>query len=74
MLHKARNEAIKFYDDYSSIKSETKYRATKGTGIEILTPKEMLQRLPIALAQVKPSNNSESLLNEIRQIVYSLYQ
>ena len=34
----------------------------------------MLQRLPISLAQVKPSNNSESLLNEIRQIVYSLYQ
>ena len=33
----------------------------------------MLQRLPIALAQVKTSNNSESLLNEIRQIVYSLY-
>ena len=34
----------------------------------------MLQRLPIALAQVKPGNNSESLLNEIRQIVYSLNQ
>ena len=34
----------------------------------------MLQRLPIALAQVKASNNSENLLNEIRQIVYSLYQ
>ena len=34
----------------------------------------MLQRLPIALAQVKTGNNSESLLNEIRQIVYSLYQ
>ena len=34
----------------------------------------MLQRLPIALAQVKAGNNSESLLNEIRQIVYSLYQ
>ena len=33
----------------------------------------MLQRLPIALAQVKAGNNSESLLNEIRQIVYSLY-
>ena len=74
MLQKARNEAIKFYDDYSSIMSETKYRATKGTGIQILTPKEMLQRLPIALAQVKSSNNSESLLNEIRQIVYPLYQ
>ena len=34
----------------------------------------MLQRLPIALAQVKTGNNSESLLNEIRQILNSLYQ
>ena len=34
----------------------------------------MLQRLPIALAQIKAGNNSESLLNEIRQIVYFLYQ
>ena len=34
----------------------------------------MLQRLPIALAQVKASNNSENLLNEIRQMIYSLYQ
>ena len=34
----------------------------------------MLQRLPIALAQVKAGNNSENLLNEIRQIVYFLYQ
>ena len=34
----------------------------------------MLQRLPIALAQVKVGNNSENLVNEIRQIVYSLYQ
>ena len=45
-----------------------------GTGLKILTPKQMLQRLPVALAQVKAANNSESLLNEIRQIVYSLYQ
>ena len=42
--------------------------------LKVLTPKQMLQRLPIALAQVKAGNNSESLLNEIRQIVYSLYQ
>ena len=54
--------------------SDAKYRTTKGTGLEILTPKQMLQRLPIALAQVKAGNNSESLLNEIRKIVYSLYQ
>ena len=54
--------------------SEAKNKATKGTGIKILTPKQMLQRLPIPLAQVKAGNNSESLLNEIRQIVYSLHQ
>ena len=47
---------------------------TKGKGLKVLTPKQMLQRLPIALAQLKAGNNSESLLNEIRQIVYSLYQ
>ena len=41
---------------------------------KILTPKQMLQRLPRALAQVKTGNNSESLLNVIRQIVYSFYQ
>ena len=73
-LYKARNEAIKFYDDYSLIMSEAKIKATKGTGLKIFTPKQMLQRLPIALAQVKAANNSESLLNEIRQIVYSLHQ
>ena len=54
--------------------SEAKIKATKGKCLKILTPKQMLQRLPIPLAQVKAGNNSESLLNEIRQIVYSLYQ
>ena len=72
MLHKARNSVIEFFDDYSSMISEAKLKATKG--IKILTPKQLLQRIPIALAQVKAGNNSESLLNEIRQIVYSLYQ
>ena len=52
----------------------SKQDKTKGTGLKILTPKQMLQRLPIALAQVKAGNNSEILLNDIRQIVYSLYQ
>ena len=46
----------------------------EGKGLKILTPNQMLKRLPIALAQAKAGNNSESLLNEIRQIVYSLYQ
>ena len=78
MLYKVRNEAIKFYDDYSSMVSEARYKAkqkeTKGTGLRILTPKQMLQRLPIALTQIKAGNNAESLLNEIRQIIYSLYR
>ena len=39
MLCKARNEAIKFYDDYSSMMSEAKYRAAKGKGLKILLPK-----------------------------------
>ena len=55
---------------------EAKDQALKeqyGEGLKILTPNQMLKRLPIALAQVKAGNNSESLLNEIRQIVYSLY-
>ena len=73
VLSKARNSVIEFFD-YSSMVSEAKLKATKGTGLKILTPKQMLQRLPIALAQVKAGNNSENLLNEIRQIVYSLYQ
>ena len=50
------------------------YKAKYGEKLKILTPKQILQGLPIALAQVKPSNSSESLLNEIRQIVYSLCQ
>ena len=43
-------------------------------GLRILTPKQMLQRLPIVLAQVKAGKTSENLLNEITQIIYSLYQ
>ena len=46
----------------------------EGKELKILTPNQMLKRLPIALAQVKAGNNSESLINEIRQIVYSLYR
>ena len=50
MLYKARNKVIEFFDDYSSMVSEVKLKATKRTGLKILTPKQMLQTLPIALA------------------------
>ena len=75
-FYKSR-EVIIFFKDYIEILSDANYDAkqneTKRKGLKILTPKQMLQRLPIALAQVKAGNNSERLLNEVRQIVYSLY-
>ena len=49
-------------------------RVNASERLKTLTPNQMLKRLPIALAQVKAGNNSESLLNEIKQIVYSLYR
>ena len=72
----ATNSAIKFIEDYGSVILEAKKlaREQEGTRLKILTPNQMLKRLPIALAQIKAGNNSESLLNEIRQIVYSLYR
>ena len=74
MLYNSREAAIKLSDNYSSIISEAKYRSIHGNGLKILTSKEMLRRLPIALAQVKAGNTYENLLNEIRQIIYSVYR
>ena len=54
--------------------SEAKYKTIHQKGLKTLTPTQMLQRLPIALAQVKVGNTSKNLLNEIRQLIYSLYQ
>ena len=44
------------------------------SNLKVLTPKQMFKILPIALAEVKTGNASENLLNEVRQIIYSLYQ
>ena len=74
----SREEVINVFRDYGKMVLDAAYKwkqnETEGKGLKILTPKKMLQRLPIALAQVKAGNNLESLLNEIRQIVYSLHQ
>ena len=43
-------------------------------GLKILTPDQMLSRLPITLAQLKAGNNSQNLINEVRQLLYSLYR
>ena len=69
-----REKIIDFFRDYTFLISEAKYKAKYGEGLKILTPKQILQRLSIALAQIKAGNNSKSLFNEIRQIVYSLYE
>ena len=53
---------------------EAKRKANKGKELKILTPQQMLQRILIALAQVKAGNNSKNVSNEIEQVVYSLNQ
>ena len=68
-FYNTREEVINFFSDYAEMLSDANYDAkqneTMGKGLKILTPKQMFQRLPIALAQVKAGNNSENLLNEI---------
>ena len=54
--------------------SQSIHELTKGKRLKILTPKQMLDRLLIALSQLKADNNSENVLNEISQTVFSLYQ
>ena len=77
-IYQSREEVFNFFRDYTKMIFDSNYKAkqdkTKRTGLTILTPKHLLQRLPIALAQVKAGKNSENLFNEIRQIIYSLYQ
>ena len=74
-LYNSRQKIIDLLNDNSRIRSEAICKANKKrtwTGLKILTLKN--QRLPIALTQVKAENISESLLNEMRKIVFSLYQ
>ena len=77
VFYNARDNAIQFIRDSGSMILEPREQALieqYGKGLKILTSNQMLKRLPIALAQAEAGNNSESLLNEIRQIVYSLYR
>ena len=54
------------FSNYSKIVSEAKHKSKQGKGLNILSPKQMIQRLPIALVEVKAGNESENLLNKIR--------
>ena len=68
-------DANKLYKDMPELeteKSAERRRNQQRQGLKILTPKQMIIRLPVLLAQLKSGNNSEKLKNEIRQIVYSL--
>ena len=69
MLYKSWKAFFKLFNDYSLIVCEAKHKAKHGKGLQTLTPKQMLQRLLI-----KAGNTSENLLNEIRQVIYSLYR
>ena len=62
------------YNTFRSGIFHTIEKSPEGEGLKILIPNQMHKILPIALAQVKTGNNSESLLNEIRQVLYSLYR
>ena len=65
----------RFSDDYDSNGwSSGSGSKAKGAGLKILTNKQMLNRLPIFLAQIQAGNNSNKLKNEARQILYSLYR
>ena len=71
MFYEEPEKVIKFY--YFTIVSKVKYKATNGERLKILAPSQIFKRLPITLAQVKAPNTSENVLNEISQIIYSLY-
>ena len=60
--------------ELESKESAAERRKHEVRGLRILTPDQMLGRLPITIAQLKAGNNSKKLLNEIRQLLYSLYR
>ena len=64
------NEIVKIVEEIL----EFNRKKQSGGGLKILTPNQMLNRLPITLTQLKVGNNSEKLKNEIRQLLYSLYR
>ena len=66
---KGLKDIVDFYYPHSG-----NVTSKKGEGLKILTNKQMLNRLPILLAQIQAGNNSKSLKNELRQILYSLYR
>ena len=78
MMHVKNFKNVKS-DDLKDIVKELEhaifgYEELSGSGLKMLTNKQMLNRLPISLAQIQAGNNSSKLKNEARQILYSLYR
>ena len=74
-MEEEKRDKKRFSDDYDSNGwSSGSGLNKKGSGLKILTNKQMLNRLPILLAQIQAGNNSNKLKNETRQILYSLYR
>ena len=77
-LYKGWGKVVKFYNDYTRMIQEwyleAEYKSIQGEELKILTPIQMLQRLPIVHGQVRAGNTSENLIYEICQVMYSLYQ
>ena len=71
MLYNGRGIVLNFYNEYTKMASEAKCKSIHGEVLKILTPKQMFR---IALTQLKASNTSQNLLNEIRQTTYFLYR
>ena len=68
------DEKLNIHICLNQAESAAERRNQPGRGLKILTPNQMLSRLPISLAQLKAGNNSQKLKNEIRQLLYSLYR
>ena len=75
-MSEKEREIEKPYNIVKVVKKILKFnkRNQEGKGLKILTPNQMLSRLPITLTQLKAGNNSEKPKNEIRQLLYSLYR
>ena len=74
-LYNSREEVVPMFNDYAKNMSKYIYESKQeGAGLRIIVSKQMFQRLPLLLSEISAGNNSESLLNEVRQIVYSLYR
>ena len=68
------NKIVYIVENILKFNKQKQQQQQQGQGLKILTPNQMLRRLPISLAQLKAENNSEKLKNEIRQLLYSLYR